>query len=226
MTSAESSETPEPLVDYEVTPIPDAPGVVATIALNRPHELNAMSWEMITAFDAAVSRAAEDEDVRVVFVTGRGRAFSAGGDLKKYIELQHDAVRFPQFVAELHAAFGRLRSLRVPVIALVNGVTAAGGLELLLNCDLAIAAASARSCVTVTSVTPLSRASARMSRRKAERVSVSSAENGSSSSSTEGALASARASATRCCWPPERLTGSALARSLSPIFSISAATLA
>jgi enoyl-CoA hydratase/carnithine racemase len=134
----------EPLVEYEVTPIPDAPGVAATIALNRPAELNAMSWEMITAFDAAVSQAAADESVRVVFVTGRGRAFSAGGDLKKYIELQHDPVEFPRFVADVHATFGRLRGLRVPVIALVNGVTAAGGLELLLNCDLAIAAASAR----------------------------------------------------------------------------------
>jgi enoyl-CoA hydratase/carnithine racemase len=134
----------ESLVEYETTSIPDAPGLVATIALNRPAELNALSWEMITAFDAAVTRATEDESVRVLFVTGRGRGFSAGGDLKKYIELQKDPVLFPRFVSELHAAFGRLRTLRFPVIALVNGVTAAGGLELLLNCDMAIAAASAR----------------------------------------------------------------------------------
>ena len=136
--------TPEPLVDYETTAIPDAPGLAATIALNRPAELNALSWEMITAFDAAVTRAAEDESVRVLFITGRGRGFSAGGDLKKYVELQKDPVLFPRFVRELHVAFGRLRTLRFPVIALVNGVTAAGGLELLLNCDMVIAAASAR----------------------------------------------------------------------------------
>jgi enoyl-CoA hydratase/carnithine racemase len=142
MTPAESPA--ESLVEYETASIPDAPGVVATIALNRPAELNALSWEMITAFDAAVTRATEDESVRVLFVTGRGRGFCAGGDLKKYIELQKDPVRFPRFVSELHAAFGRLRTLRFPVIALVNGVTAAGGLELLLNCDLVVAAASAR----------------------------------------------------------------------------------
>jgi enoyl-CoA hydratase/carnithine racemase len=135
---------PVPLVEYETAPIPNAPGLAATIALNRPAELNALSWEMITAFDAAVSLAAADESVRVLFITGRGRGFSAGGDLKKYIELQKDPVLFPRFVSELHAAFGRLRTLRFPVIALVNGVTAAGGLELLLNCDMAIAAASAR----------------------------------------------------------------------------------
>ena len=132
------------IVDYAAAPIPDTDGLAATITLNRPAELNAMSWEMIGAFDAAVSQAAADAAVRVVFVTGSGRAFSAGGDLKSYLELQRDPVRFPRFVKDLHEAFGRLRKLRVPAIALVNGVTVAGGLELLLNCDFAIAAESAR----------------------------------------------------------------------------------
>src|ERR1700744_5001211 len=131
-------------VDYATVPIPDTAGLAATITLNHPAELNAMSWEMIAAFDEAVSQAAQDDAVRVVFVTGSGRAFSAGGDLKSYVELQRDPVRFPQFVKDLHDAFGRLRGLRTPVIALVNGVTVAGGLELLLNCDFAIAAESAR----------------------------------------------------------------------------------
>jgi enoyl-CoA hydratase len=132
------------IVDYATAPIPGTEGLAATISLNRPAELNAMSWEMIGAFDDAVTRAASDAAVRVVFVTGSGRAFSAGGDLKSYVALQRDPVRFPQFVKDLHDAFGRLRKLRTPVIALVNGVTVAGGLELLLNCDFAIAAQSAR----------------------------------------------------------------------------------
>ncbi len=79
-----------------------------------------------------------------MLVTGAGRAFSAGGDLKRYVTLQRDPVAFPRFVAELHRVFGRLRELPVPVIALVNGVTAAGGLELMLSCDFAVAARSAR----------------------------------------------------------------------------------
>jgi enoyl-CoA hydratase/carnithine racemase len=132
------------LIEYETRPIAGSAGLAGILSLNRPAELNAISWEMIQAFDDAVSRVDTDENVRVLFVTGKGRAFSAGGDLKKYLELQRDPVGFPRFVADLHAAFGRLRSLRTPVIALVNGVTAAGGLELLLNCDLVIAAASAR----------------------------------------------------------------------------------
>jgi enoyl-CoA hydratase len=103
-----------------------------------------MDWDMIRALDAALDSIEADESVRTVLLTGAGRAFSAGGDLKAYIALQRDAVRFPQFVADLHRTFGRLRKLRVPAVALVNGVTAAGGLELLLGCDLAIAAESAR----------------------------------------------------------------------------------
>jgi enoyl-CoA hydratase/carnithine racemase len=131
-------------VDYSTQSIPGADGLAGVITLNRPAELNAMTWEMIGAFDSAVTAAADDPDVRVVFITGSGRAFSAGGDLKAYIELQRDPVRFPQFVQDLHDAFGRLRGLSKPVIALINGVTVAGGLELLLNCDFAIAAASAQ----------------------------------------------------------------------------------
>ena len=132
------------VVEYSTRPIPGGGGLVATIALNRPHELNAISWEMIDAIDAAISEAAASEEVRCLFLTGNGRAFSAGGDLKKYVKLQRDAVCFPQFVDDLHTTFGRLRQLRIPTVALVNGVTAAGGLELLLNSDIAIAASSAK----------------------------------------------------------------------------------
>jgi enoyl-CoA hydratase/carnithine racemase len=120
-------------------------GAHATILrLNRPDKLNAIDWAMLRAIDSTLDEVESDPDVRCVLVTGEGRAFSAGGDLDSYITLQRDPIEFPRFVAELHAVFGRFRRLRVPVIALVNGVTAAGGLELLLNCDFAIVARSAR----------------------------------------------------------------------------------
>jgi enoyl-CoA hydratase len=138
-----SSDKRADLVVYGLEPVSDD-AAAAVLTLNRPDQLNAMNWEMIKQFDAAVTEASADPGVRVVLITGAGRAFSAGGDLKSYVELQRDAERFPRFVADLHEAFGRLRTLDVPVVALVNGVTAAGGLELLLNCDLAFAAASAR----------------------------------------------------------------------------------
>jgi enoyl-CoA hydratase/carnithine racemase len=113
------------------------------ITLNRPDQLNPIDGAVLAELDAAVSTLVADDAVRAVLVTGAGRAFSAGGDLTAYLELQRDPVAFPAFVAELHRVFGRLRKVPVPTIALVNGVTAAGGLELLLNCDIAIAARSA-----------------------------------------------------------------------------------
>ena len=120
------------------------PGCVITLTLNRPDSLNAIDWDMVRALDSIIDEIEADPEVRVLLITGAGRAFSAGGDLKKYMDLQGDPVGFPRFVADLHRVFGRLRELPVPVIALVNGVAVAGGLELVLNCDFALAADSAR----------------------------------------------------------------------------------
>ena len=118
--------------------------VAAVVRLDRPDVLNAIDGDMLAALDAALDDVEADGRVRAVLITGNGRAFSAGGDLTGYLELQQDPVGFPRFVADLHRTFGRLRTLRVPAIALVNGVTAAGGLELLLNCDFTLVARSAR----------------------------------------------------------------------------------
>jgi enoyl-CoA hydratase/carnithine racemase len=137
-------ESQSELVRLDVSPIANRKGSVATLTLDRPQQLNAISWDMIRALDAALTEVSAIEDVRAILITGAGRAFSAGGDLKAYVRLQRDPVAFPRFVAALHATFGRLRALPVPVIALINGVTAAGGLELALNCDIAMMASSAR----------------------------------------------------------------------------------
>ena len=141
-------EGPAVAVDeIELTPQSEGDGtarLVSVITLSRPDRLNAIDWEMLRELDAVLDGLAQRQGLCCVLLTGEGRAFSAGGDLKSYIELQRDPVAFPQFVADLHRVFGRLRELPVPVVALVNGVTAAGGLELLLNCDFALVARSAR----------------------------------------------------------------------------------
>ncbi|HEV2370118.1 MAG TPA: enoyl-CoA hydratase/isomerase family protein [Acidimicrobiales bacterium] len=116
----------------------------AVLTLNRPDQLNPIDQRMLAALDDALDSVTGDRAVATVLITGAGRAFSAGGDLKSYRTLQRDPVAFPRFVADLHRVFGRLRQLPVPVVALVNGVTAAGGLELVLNCDFALMAESAR----------------------------------------------------------------------------------
>jgi enoyl-CoA hydratase/carnithine racemase len=132
------------LVQLELSKLGRGRDRVAIIRLNRPAQLNPIDWDTVRALDARIDEIDAYATVRCVLVTGNGRAFSAGGDLKSYTKLQRDPVAFPQFVADIHRVFGRLRTLRVPVVALVNGVTAAGGLELILNCDFTLVAASAR----------------------------------------------------------------------------------
>jgi enoyl-CoA hydratase len=133
----------EPSVLLERIDLGDG-AVAAVLRLNRPDQLNPIDDEVLDRIDQHLDDVDADASVRTVLVTGNGRAFSAGGDLKKYVELQRDAIGFPRFVSHLHRTFGRLRAMRVPAVALVNGVTAAGGLELILNCDFAIVGASAK----------------------------------------------------------------------------------
>src|SRR5262245_37448932 len=126
----------EPQVVVERRPLGGG-AVAAVMRLNRPDQLNPIDGDTLVVMNEHLDAIAADRKVRTVLITGNGRAFSAGGDLKKYIPLQKDPVKFPEFVSLLHRVFARFRELPVPVVALVNGVTAAGGLELILNCDFA-----------------------------------------------------------------------------------------
>jgi enoyl-CoA hydratase/carnithine racemase len=114
------------------------------ITLNRPDEMNPLDWDTVRELGAALEALAADPSVRVIAITGAGRAFSAGGDMKKYQTLQRDPQDFPQFLADIHEVFGRIPQYPKPVVALVNGIAVAGGLELVLFCDFAYMAESAR----------------------------------------------------------------------------------
>jgi enoyl-CoA hydratase/carnithine racemase len=117
---------------------------MALVTMNRPADLNPLDWDMVKELDRVFAELAADPQVRVVAVTGAGRAFSAGGDMKKYQALQRHPTDFPQFLADIHRMFMRIAEYPKPYISLVNGISVAGGTELILACDLAIAAASAR----------------------------------------------------------------------------------
>jgi enoyl-CoA hydratase len=115
------------------------------IRLNRPAELNALTHAMFDGCIAALDGAAGDPEVMVVVVTGTGRAFCAGADLKFLLEIppqqRDDAIN-----VYLHRAsdlMTRFETFPKPVIAAVNGIATAGGMELVLSCDLVIAAKSA-----------------------------------------------------------------------------------
>jgi 2-(1,2-epoxy-1,2-dihydrophenyl)acetyl-CoA isomerase len=122
-----------------------ADGLV-TLTLNRPERLNALATPITEGLLEALPRLAKDPDVGVIILTGAGRAFCAGGDVKSMAEGSA-----PQNVGE---AVQRLRSrmevsrllheIGKPTIAMVNGVAAGAGLSLALACDLRIAAKSAR----------------------------------------------------------------------------------
>lgn len=114
-------------------------GVLA-ITLNRPDKLNTITQNMIRDFNRLLDETAHD-GTRVITFSGKGRAFCAGADLSA---LGQDSSAILSFVAEIQALFLRLLELPIPVIATVNGVTAGGGLELILAADFAIASDTAR----------------------------------------------------------------------------------
>jgi enoyl-CoA hydratase/carnithine racemase len=113
----------------------------AWITLNRPDALNAISPAMIRELGQALDLAQADPTLRAVVLGARGRAFCAGADLKALKEAGEDNAKFLDDVLTI---MNRLERFRLPVIAAVNGMALAGGLELLLCCDLVIAAQSAK----------------------------------------------------------------------------------
>ena len=123
-----------------------ADGGVATLTLNRPDRLNPLSGSMIAALQEALDRIAADPSVRVVVLTGAGRAFCAGHDLKEM-----HAHRDQAFQEALFERCSRMMlsivGLPQPVVARVNGLATAAGCQLLATCDLAVASTEARIAV-------------------------------------------------------------------------------
>ena len=118
---------------------------VGTITLNRPDKLNAFAGTMRQEIAKAVQAMASNPEVRVVVITGAGRAFCAGADigyLKELIE-QRDAAGFAGLVEAGRAVVTTIRNTPKPVIASVNGPAAGGGANMALACDLRIASDNA-----------------------------------------------------------------------------------
>ncbi len=120
-------------------------GRVRTIALNRPDRLNAFSVELVTDLDGALRNAVADSDVSVILLTGTGRAFSAGADLKEIAE--HMAAPSPPKVGDNNAfaeLIDTLAELSKPLIVAVNGVGVGFGMTILGFADVAFMSSEAR----------------------------------------------------------------------------------
>jgi enoyl-CoA hydratase/carnithine racemase len=111
----------------------------ATITLNRPDRLNAFDFQMLRELARACEDSSWDDEVRVVVVTGAGRAFCVGADLKSWgDELLGEPGEYWKWFGAFKDAHDRLREIGKPTLARINGIAVGGGNELQMACDLAV----------------------------------------------------------------------------------------
>jgi len=116
---------------------------LATITFNRPKALNALNAELIAEFSQALDSVADNEDIRVLILTGAGeKSFVAGADITELAKF--NPLQAKQFSRQGHQAIDKLQALPIPIIAAVNGFALGGGSEIALACDFIYASQDAK----------------------------------------------------------------------------------
>ncbi|MDR3176539.1 MAG: enoyl-CoA hydratase/isomerase family protein [Desulfovibrio sp.] len=117
-------------------------GPVGAIILNRAHALNTLNTEFMLEISEAFQQLEHERDIYVIIITGQGKAFIAGADIKEMINLSAvQMLDWAQLGSKLNSY---IENLRLPVIAAINGFALGGGCELAMACDLRIAASTAK----------------------------------------------------------------------------------
>ncbi|OGC91084.1 MAG: hypothetical protein A2142_07075 [candidate division Zixibacteria bacterium RBG_16_48_11] len=118
---------------------------VGTLTFNRPESYNALSLELAGELLDAILECDENSSAKVLVITGAGKAFCAGGDVKEFQQnLDNASLYLKKLTSQLHKTITKICRTPKPVIAAVNGVAAGGGFSLSLACDLTVASESAK----------------------------------------------------------------------------------
>ncbi len=117
---------------------------IVQIALKRPEAYNAFNYNLVSQLTSHLTTLAGDDRVRGVVITGRGKAFCAGGDLKWALGYPAGpGAAFHTLASQFHLAIVEIRRMKKPVVAAINGVAAGGGFSLALACDFRVMEKSA-----------------------------------------------------------------------------------
>lgn len=128
-------------------------GPLAVVRLNRPDRYNALDASMGRDLLDAVLRVSHDPALRALMITGQGRAFCAGGDVKAFVEAGAEVPAYAdRLTVDLHAAVSKLMRMEKPSLAAVNGPAAGAGFSLAMTCDLVVASEEASFTLAYTQI--------------------------------------------------------------------------
>ena len=118
--------------------------IILEITLNRPESYNALNLDVMVMLSETLASAATDDSIKGIMISGKGKAFCAGGDLKWISQQAADASStLHKLAPQFHIAITEMRRMAKPVVAAINGIAAGGGFSLALACDFRVMAESA-----------------------------------------------------------------------------------
>lgn len=117
---------------------------IATITFDRPDSMNALDRKMSSELFDALEKSESNDDAKVIIIKGEGKAFSAGGDIKEMMDTEEHSSRLWEMSEGIQKCAMKIRAIKKPVIAAINGFAVGAGCSLAMSCDLRIASKEAK----------------------------------------------------------------------------------